>query len=148
MPQPKPKNKEITKYKKFIETLTIQSLRILSLDVSVEENFHPPAVIIKEEKKRFEKIDNKTFKVYHEYNINGKKQKDEKIKLKIRVVYLITYHSEVSISEKFFSLLGNSSLYLHTWPYLRELVQEITTRMGLPPLILKPMFVKHSKLQK
>lgn len=50
--------------------------------------------------------------------------------------YLVTLIAEADLPTEFFELYKTYSLPLHTFPYLRELVHGVISRMGLPPLIL------------
>lgn len=54
----------------------------------------------------------------------------------IKINYHVEFHMDKSIPEDFFVLYNKYSLPLQTFPYFREYVNTILSRMGLPPLIL------------
>lgn len=55
---------------------------------------------------------------------------------KIKVKYNIQFVMTESLPEEFFYLYSQHSMPLQTYPYFRELVNSIISRMGLPPLVL------------
>jgi len=61
--------------------------------------------------------------------------------LRIKLVWTIVYTlSEPASAEAVLAFVAGSSM-VHAWPYTRELVQSMTLRMGLPPLVLPVMFL-------
>lgn len=54
----------------------------------------------------------------------------------IRAKYMAIFETAERLPEEFFVLYNEYSLPLQTFPYLRECVNSMFSRMGLPPLIL------------
>jgi len=69
-----------------------------------------------------------------DYEINAKSGKRNIFK--IRAKYDIFFEMTESLPEEFFLLYSRHSMPLQTYPYFRELVNSIISRMGLPPLVL------------
>ena len=128
------------RYEKFINSLELKDLKLVELHVKLEEWFKPPAEIKIEEKARYEKEEEKEFRVFQEYRLQG--LKDGKAGMEIDAVYLVSYASEVPIDDGIFKIFSTTGLLLHTWPYFRELVNSMTLRMHLPPLVLDVVRVR------
>lgn len=56
--------------------------------------------------------------------------------LKISCTFLLTYSTQNELSEDFLSIFVRRNVPLNTWPYFRELVQNMIQRMNIPPLVL------------
>jgi preprotein translocase subunit SecB len=54
-----------------------------------------------------------------------------KVTVKFRVVYEVPF-----FSEPLWGPFSSINVPLNTWPYLREYIQNVTARFGLPPLLL------------
>jgi preprotein translocase subunit SecB len=54
----------------------------------------------------------------------------------IRAKYLVVLLTEQESPEAFFTLYGEYNLPLQLYPYLRECVHSLFSKMGLPPLVL------------
>ena len=68
------------------------------------------------------------------YTLNAK-SKGRKV-FSIRAKYLIVFKTDTELPMEFFDIFNKYSLPLQTFPYLRECVNSIVSRMNLPPLIL------------
>ena len=86
------------------------------------------------------------FEVSHKVVFRTKLQR--KVVVKIESVFTAIYKVEPPdvLKEEYVKLFGETDSRLHLWPYQREIVQSITTKMGLPPFILPPMVFLPSKL--
>jgi len=122
-------------YNEFIDGLNIIGIKLIYSEAEVKEGFSPPAQIFTEEKKSYKKLEDNKFIVKHEYKLSGNKKGEEE-GFFINVIYDVTYKSKIPITRKVFDIFSEISLPLHTWPYFRQFVHEMTARMGLPPLIL------------
>ena len=63
-------------------------------------------------------------------------RKGRKVILKIDATYRVEFSSEEPFSDEFFDTYKESSLQLLLWPFFRELVYDITSKMYIPPLVL------------
>ncbi len=78
------------------------------------------------------------FRVRHRASLKAKVQR--KIVLKIHSIFTAVYKVPPDlIDEENIRLFAEMDSRLHIWPYQRELIQSIMTRMGLPPFVLPPM---------
>ncbi len=130
------------KYKNFIDGLKLLNIRILSSGTSVDEKFLPPANLELNQRKKYIKTEGNIFKVIHEYTLKGIKNGEANPGFKIKVKYQIIYKSDIPITDDIFKIFSQTNLLLHTWPYFRQFVHEMTNRMGLPPLVLDVLKIK------
>jgi hypothetical protein len=56
--------------------------------------------------------------------------------LKISCTFILMYSSKQELPEEFLKIFSERNVPLNTWPYFRELVQSMTQRMNIPPLVL------------
>ena len=78
----------------------------------------------------------KSFKVMHSYKIRVTAPESEKPSIEISAAFELEYSTDISITDDYWDIFRRSSLTLQSWPFLREYVNSIISRMGLPPLIL------------
>jgi len=123
-------------YNEFINGLNLLEIKLVYSEVKAEEDFSPPAEVKVGEEKKYKNVEEGKFIVTHEYKLKGKEKGKAKAGFFINVIYKLTYQSEIPITKKIFDVFSEISLPLHTWPYFRQFVHEMTARMGLPPLIV------------
>lgn len=125
-----------TEYKKFIKGLTLDEIKMTSLNASVGKAFEPPANLSIQDKADYTSINEKQMEVSQIYTLEGTRKGVDKPEFKIEVHYSLKYSLQASITKAYFDIFAQSSLRLHTWPYFRQCVHQMTLNMHLPPLIL------------
>lgn len=137
------KKKRITnaEYSKLLKNIEINDIVLLELEAkrypaSIEKDmgFH-----LKHEPE-FVKANRNDFDIIDLYTITAKSGR--KNIFKIRIKWLLSFSSEVEIDEDFFNIYAERSLILNTYPYVREIVQSITSKMDVPPLVMPLYKVK------
>jgi len=123
-------------YRDFIRGLNINELKMITLKATVEKKFEPPARILVKDSANYEIINDNTFEVIQVYNIDAKKDNEDKAGLQVEITYLIKYSIKIPMKKEYFDAFKDSSLRLHTWPYVRQFIHQITLNMNLPPIIL------------
>lgn len=78
------------------------------------------------------------------YKLEGVKRSegtDEKV-FTITTSFQLSYikTKEVEVTKEFVNVFKNNSIELVSWPYFREFVQNMISRMGFPPLTLPSKF--------
>lgn len=64
------------------------------------------------------------------------KNSSRRIVAKIDSEFYLNFDSKKEITEDFFEIYKRQSLNLNVWPYFRELVSDLTAKMGFNPLVL------------
>lgn len=125
-----------SEYKKFIKGLSLKELKMVFVSATVEEKFTPPANLKIQDASSYEMLNKDKIKVVHKYHIEGTKRGDDKAGFKVEVHYILLYSSKIPMTKEIFQIFAKSSLRLHTWPYFRQFVHQLTLNMHLPPIVL------------
>lgn len=93
-----------------------------------------PATVHVETKSHFLPMEDNHFVIADRYKIVSKVGR--KRLFSIEVEYHLLFESAHTVGEDFFEIYAELNLPLNTYPYVREIVQSLTSRMGLPQLVL------------
>lgn len=66
--------------------------------------------------------------------------------IRIKATYRLTFTSSEELPLDFFAIYGGGSADIQVWPYLREFASSLTSRMGVPQLLL-PLLTDVRSLQ-
>jgi len=72
----------------------------------------------------------------HSFELIATTRSKKDFALKISCRFALTYSSKQEFSAEFLKVFAKRNVRLNTWPYFRELVQSMTQRMNIPPLVL------------
>ncbi|HMN25190.1 MAG TPA: hypothetical protein PKE38_11845 [Ignavibacteriaceae bacterium] len=125
-------------YKKILKGLDLISISLKESKTFINTDINPPielSIQIKDEASYKIKDDRFVF-IFQKYKIDARKPESKTRFIQIEVVFLVKVHSEDKFTDEFFDIYKNVSLHLNTWPYLREFVNQTTSRMNIPPLTL------------
>ena len=122
-------------YSTILDDIELQSLYLKKLDsfISHDQISEGMSIVIKDNS-TFSNTD-EGFNVESRYTLNAKNQQ-KKIVIKIDCIYGIIFKSSKNITDSFFEIYKDMSLPLNVWPFFREMVNSITSRMNIPPLTL------------
>lgn len=123
-------------YNKFINGLELLEIKLVYSESKAEEDFSLPAEVETEDSKDYKQLEEGKFIVTHEYKLKTIEKGKKKAGLQINAIFYLIYQSEIPITDEIFEVFSEISLPLHTWPYFRQFVQEMTSKMGIPPLTL------------
>jgi preprotein translocase subunit SecB len=79
----------------------------------------------------------KTFAAIDGYQLTGRLE--EKTLFTIKIKIMVVFNCKAKPEEEFLKLFEQNTLKVITYPYVREEVQSLTTKMGITPLVL-PMW--------
>jgi len=125
-------------YKKILKGLDLISISLKESKTFINTDINPPielSIQIKDEASYKIKDDGLVF-IFQKYKIDARKPESKTRFIQIEIVFLVKVHSEDKFTDEFFDIYKNVSLHLNTWPYLREFVNQTTSRMNIPPLTL------------
>lgn len=139
----------------FIENLEIVEVGVEKISFNKQKNFSPPAKTNISHVSEFKMIDseNNLFVFLHTLNLKATMKGRKKSGLEIEVVYRILYKSKIPIEKEISDSFVSQSFVLHAWPYLREIIQDLTLRAALPPFTLPILnlgsgkFIKNTRNQ-
>ncbi len=78
--------------------------------------------------------------VFQSYSLVARNNKNKKSFVEIEANYRLIFTSSSQISEDFLEIYQETSLEFVVWPFFRELVHNMSSRMDIPPLTIP--FVK------
>ena len=135
MENKKKKGMSQSAYSAILKKIEIESIVLLEL----EAKRYPAPVEKKlgfhiQHEPEFVKGEDRDFDIVDLYTITARSGR--KNIFKIRIKWLLRFSSEVDVTEEFFTIYAERSLILNTYPYVREMVQSITSKMDVPPLVM------------
>lgn len=125
-------------YKKFIDDLHLLRIELLKADFNRDEVFEFPAQVAIKSDASFKPLDEKQglYTVLDHHQLTAICRNKANTGLKIDVTFKFTYQSKIPLTNEIFKIFSKQSLVVHSWPYFRQLVQDLAARAGLPPLVL------------
>lgn len=118
-------------------------LRLLSLELenctmksipATSERIADRSNSIDERQASFEPRPDGTVIVKHRYSQKTKAGK--KVMFSLEATFRLVFHSKEEFTYDFFTIFSAVSLGMYTWPYFRELLNNLSSRTGMPPLTL------------
>ena len=138
-----PKNKEIhkkispKKYGEILSGVELEGITMIRGRFSLnKEELSPEAEYAIKNTASYEISKENVAIVSHSYRLGVINKESRKKALHIECTYHVDYSSETDFTEEFFELFREVNLPLNTWPFFREYVFNITSRMNIPPLSL------------
>ena len=122
-------------YSNLLEKIEIEDIVLIELEAKrYPSNIEKGMNFGIKHEPEFIKTEDNDFDIIDSYTITAKSGK--KNIFKIRIKWLLNFSSEVEVTEEFFNIYAERSLILNTYPYVREIVQSITSKMDVPPLVM------------
>ena len=154
------------KFQKVVEAVTLKEVILISS--KCKSHFHYSVVNPSQTKLEFIKQiskpnistskdkKNRILITHIEFTVNGKpkenlidlKIKKDNLLFSISVSYLITYTIKNigSLDQEMLELFGQDNAFFNVYPYLREYISHMSTRLNIPPVIL-PLLKPSSQLR-
>ena len=126
------------KYQEILKTIDLQNVYLVETKAKLNENNISPNLEIKvRDTKSFETKDN-SFIISYTYRLAGINAEQDNTCLEIVAKFKIKYFTEnaTNINKEFFDVFAKFSVDFMLWPYFREFVQNLTSKMDLPSLTL------------
>lgn len=128
------------RYSKFIEGIDLQQIYLVSLNcnrlVELEgDSWHVDL------RPGFRVVDSdKSDEITVEARIQASAYHKKEQMVVVDATFMLIYHSasEINFDDEIKEIFLKSNPPLNIWPYAREIISSMTTRMGLPPLIIEP----------
>jgi preprotein translocase subunit SecB len=125
-------------YQTILKGLDLKSISLIESKTKLDETSFNPEIKVDIAETSESEITNNELLIIKRYRLTGIAKDEEKncieIIGKFKVVYSI--ESKREITKDFINLFNQISVEYILWPYFRELVQSMVTRLNLPPLTL------------
>jgi len=82
----------------------------------------------------------KTANIINKWSLTAKFKESGTQFLNIKAEYSIALAKTEKMSKEFWDIYKNTTLHIIVYPYFREFVQNLTSRMNIPPLTLPILF--------
>ena len=135
-------------YNKFVKNVNIQLVNLSNLNIN-KLNDNPDSteklfVDLKFENDKFSTSAD-VFNVNPQFNIQVSYNKDNNkcILFNLQFEYQLTYIVKdlEEFDKSYLELFIKRNVPVNIWPYARELISSLTTRMGYPALVIEPLKV-------
>ncbi|MDD3269018.1 MAG: protein-export chaperone SecB [Syntrophomonadaceae bacterium] len=130
-------------YKSFIESLDLEEIFLDSLKV---KNYHLPKprnlTVKLEPEFGISKIFKDSFFASAKFQVIVSDDKERKafvIDARFRLLY--NFESSITIDDEMQEKFMATTLPVNSWPFAREIISSMTTRMGYPSLLIAPFKV-------
>lgn len=124
-----------------IKNIKLNSLRIDDVNDELAENSNL-SLSLKFDNKQFSK-NGDILNIYSKFFVGVKNEEDGTIKngFNIEFTYKLEYYIENidRFSDEYIRLFAIKNVPVNVWPYARELISSLTTRIGYPTLIIEPL---------
>lgn len=145
-PQKKPKKIGISpeQYRETLAGVELEDVRLVRARVELKGDKAqgigssiPAGLMIDiESKATYEYLSEDLCRVVHDYILTARNPKNNRQFFKIECSFSLLFKSKDRMDDDFFEVFKEVNLPLNTWPYVREFVDNMTTRMHIPPLTL------------
>jgi len=125
-------------YGRILKHIELRDIYLTETKAKIDEAYKAPRLELAVKDKSTFEADNNQLKVISRYTFTAKGEDKEKPFLQITAVYrlLFSIKEGVKVTQDFFDVFQQLSLGIIVWPYFREFVQGLISRMNLPPLTL------------
>ncbi len=124
-------------YRGILKSIDLNKIIVTSCSCNLDRaKMSPEMVIDLNDVASFRKLKKESVEVIHKYILEAKSQSKKEIFLTIKCDYILEYTAKKEITREFFDIYKKTSLLLNSWPFFREFVNNITSRMYIPPLTL------------
>ena len=131
------------KYSNFIAGIDLEKIYVVGINAKLNK----PVSIAKDrpmsarldQKAKFRAIKDDFYEIIQTWQLYAAAGDRRKPFFRLTFDFSVTIHSKEKLEQDIFEIYEYNNLTLNTWPYVRELINNITTRMDLPPLTL-PFF--------
>lgn len=137
-------------YQHYLQGLQLEDLTLEALDADINRKIAGEAetyTLKMERDFRIEMNERLSSALLVDYTIRGLSR--GKQALRIKATYRLQFITKEEFPVEFFAIYGNVSAVMQTWPFLRELANALTSRMGMPrlslPLLKDPSEIPQSK---
>lgn len=124
-------------YRKILKGLDLKNLYLTSCTCSIDRKNIGNDIRIKiNDEASFFKSEKNEIEITQKYFLSARDRSAKKKYLNIKCEYCFIYSSNEDFTEDFFEIFKKVNLPINSWPFFRELVYNITSRMYIPPLTL------------
>ncbi len=123
-------------YRKILDKIELLDLNLIKTDASCDKSIVTGSKINVKTKFNSEyKVLDENITVICNYNLKATTANNKTL-LNINAKYEIVFNNTAGFNDDFFEIYSEISLPVILWPFFRELVYSISSRMNIHPLVL------------
>ncbi len=126
------------KYNIILKHLSLNDIRLKDLNSKFDETLMQGNLILDVREKHKFKQEVDFLSIFYQFHFTAKDELVEKPAIEIKATYLVTYKvaEGIKVTKEFMKIFSELTIGFLLWPYFRELTNNITYRMGIPPVVL------------
>lgn len=123
-------------YRALLKGINLEEIALVSCSAGVkrERLGEPLGVAIHKDSVRILKNKGAVLSFEHSYQVTAAGPTEKNPTISIKCSFYVEYKAEQPVSKEFLEIFSRVNVPVNTWPYFREFVQNMTLRVGLPPL--------------
>ena len=124
------------KYRDILSGLELENISLREVRARLDREALEGPLVVRSDAKAEYSRDGEQVTVLNTYTVsaNARNRKDPAVH--IEATYELLFTSKRSFTVGFFNVYKKLNLHLHLWPFMRELVNSITARMGVSAMTL------------
>jgi len=125
------------RYKELLRKVDLDQINLVECSAKLRrERFVKELTVIITDKAKIELVKDNSANILHTYSLIATKGSKRDYALKINCTFVVILSSSEVLTEEFLTTYIEINLKMITWPYFREFVQSISSRMNIPSLTL------------
>ena len=141
-------NEQRKKYADFVAGIDLQKIYVRGINAQLNESVSvdksQPMNVRLDQKAQFRIIEEGLYEIIQNWQLIAAAGDKRRPLLKLAFDFAVIIRSKKKLEQDIFEIYATNNLMLNTWPYVRELIHNITARMDLPPMTL-PFFKSRGK---
>lgn len=131
------------KYAGFVAGIDLERIYVVGINAKLNESVSvdksKPTNVRLDQKAQFRIIEEGRYEIIQNWQLIAAAGDKRRPLLKLAFDFAVIIRSKEKLEPDIFDIYATNNLMLNTWPYVRELINNITARMDLPPMTL-PFF--------
>ena len=132
---------EREEYNKLIKCIELKRIVLASLNCQLNSDIYKqqrsgPAKVELKPSFHLKSKDEKTIYAVANFNVNVFDDDENEKIFNIEATFLLIYEMEEKCEDRVIEEFIKRNVPLNAWPYGREIISNLTCKMGLPPLII------------
>jgi preprotein translocase subunit SecB len=125
-------------YRDILSCLELKTLYLVHLETDLNEDSLDKELSLHFKDKISFSQENSILSIYYGYTLSAGKDEKSKSTFDITAKYKIIYQisNDKIVTNEFMDVFNHVTLEFLVWPFFRELIHNLISRMNLPPLVL------------
>lgn len=130
------------KYQEILKGIELRQVRLVKGLAQLKNTRRTPShvvVTMTDKGASYENRDDQCSEVIQSYVVTVREKVERRQFLKIECQFSLLYASAVKFTDEFFEVFSKANVPINTWPYAREFVDNMTSRLQVPSVTMPLM---------